>query len=56
MQFEEGWLERQLEAASNEVKSWPEWKRKLLEITTGEPMSDREYKMRNEDSKKYGNY
>ena len=57
MEFEKGWLIRQCEAAAKEVATWPEWKRKAYELyITPEPMSDREYTMRHEDSQKYGNY
>ena len=59
MSYKEGWLSRRLESASTEYNSWPDNIKVLFKnvyVEEGEPMSDVEYRMRYNDSRKYGNY
>jgi hypothetical protein len=56
MEFEKGWLLRQIQAAAKEVDSWSDAKKAAYKIIPEEPMSDREYQMRYDDARKYGNY
>ena len=58
MIYEEGWLIRRIESGSLEYNSWPDSIKKSLKLNVeeNEEMSEVEYKMRYDDSRKYGNY
>lgn len=60
MEFEDGWLKRQMDRAAEEVASWPDWYRKRLEAEWDAYLASRptpeEIAQRREDNRRYGNY
>jgi hypothetical protein len=52
MEFEEGWLQRQVERASKEIDNWPDW----LRMQHGLPPKERENPFDDEEKKSQRSY